>query len=235
MKRPARVPSQLSESLHKRLNAYALAASAAGVGLLALTPPSGYMLATGTAVVGLFALPDSAEAKIVYTPASQRCYFGTQSDHVLKLDLNHAKRADFKFTCFASSGGDSNSLHISPIGKNGFELGPLTSGSPIGPEEKFYRTKKQMCFWNRVSMYFTYHGPWCNVTNGYLGVKFFIHDKAHYGWARLTVGVAPGLLLTGYAYETIPGRAIKAGKTHGRDDATLGHLAAGASAIPADQ
>src|ERR1700731_866247 len=48
MKRTARVPSQLSESLHKRLSAYTLAASAAGVGVLALTMP--------------------AEARIIYSP-----------------------------------------------------------------------------------------------------------------------------------------------------------------------
>jgi hypothetical protein len=44
--------------------------------------------------------------------------------------------------------------------------------------------------------------------------------------------------MTGYAYETMPGKAIVAGKTKGADvttvyPATLGHLAAGASAIPA--
>jgi hypothetical protein len=44
--------------------------------------------------------------------------------------------------------------------------------------------------------------------------------------------------LSGYAYETIPNKAIIAGKTIGRDVITvqpgsLGHLAAGASAIPA--
>ena len=44
--------------------------------------------------------------------------------------------------------------------------------------------------------------------------------------------------LTGYAYETVPNKAIVAGKTKGPDvvtvqDATLGHLARGASAIPA--
>jgi len=43
--------------------------------------------------------------------------------------------------------------------------------------------------------------------------------------------------LTGYAYETIPNKPIIAGKTHGPDvitlqDASLGHLARGASAIP---
>jgi len=44
--------------------------------------------------------------------------------------------------------------------------------------------------------------------------------------------------LTGYAYDTIPGKRIVAGKTKGPDvitaqPTTLGHLAAGASAIPA--
>ncbi len=46
MKRTSRKPSTLSESLQRHLNAYALAASAAGVGMLALAQP--------------------AEAKIVY-------------------------------------------------------------------------------------------------------------------------------------------------------------------------
>jgi hypothetical protein len=45
-------------------------------------------------------------------------------------------------------------------------------------------------------------------------------------------------VLTGYAYETIPGKPIITGKTKGPDvvtlqPATLGHLATGASAIPA--
>jgi len=44
--------------------------------------------------------------------------------------------------------------------------------------------------------------------------------------------------MSGYAYETIPNKPITAGKTEGPDvitvqPATLGHLAAGASAIPA--
>jgi hypothetical protein len=44
-------------------------------------------------------------------------------------------------------------------------------------------------------------------------------------------------VITGYAYETIPDKPIITGKTKGPDvitiqPATLGHLAAGASAIP---
>ncbi len=217
MKRP-RTPAKLTESIHQQLNAYVLAASAAGVGMLALVPTTECLIPSGIALAGMFALPELADAKIVYTPASQEIVCGSKSYDVLKLDLNHAKRADFKFRCFVSSGGDSNSLGISPIGKNGFEGEPLSSGVLIGPRGKFYRTEKQMCFWDRVSMTFSYHGPWCNVANGYLGVKFFILGKAHYGWARLTVTKAPGLLLTGYAYESIPGKPIIAGKTKGPDD-----------------
>jgi hypothetical protein len=40
MNRPSRKPSTLSESLQRHLNAYALAASAAGVGMSALAQPA---------------------------------------------------------------------------------------------------------------------------------------------------------------------------------------------------
>ena len=65
MKRSARVPSQLSESLHRRLNAYAIAASAVGVGVAALSQP--------------------ALAEIVYTPA----HVLISSNTSYNLDLNN--------------------------------------------------------------------------------------------------------------------------------------------------
>src|SRR5579864_2451978 len=72
MKRPARVPSQLSDSLPPRLNAYALAAGAAGLGRLAL--------------------PQPVEARIVYTRANEVIQGGS-----LLLDLNHDGITDFVF------------------------------------------------------------------------------------------------------------------------------------------
>ncbi len=67
-----------------------------------------------------------------------------------------------------------------------------------------------------------------------------IQPQGNYGWAHLTVR-EPGdytfkATLTGYAYETIPGKAIITGKTHGPDVITLepgslGALAAGASRL----
>jgi hypothetical protein len=90
-----------------------------------------------------------------------------------------------------------------------------------------------------------YHtlGSWADVKNRYLGVTFTARGKIHYGWARLTVELSrkpfkATVILTGYASETIPNKPIIAGKTKGPDvvsgqPATLGHLAHGASAIPA--
>jgi hypothetical protein len=88
-------------------------------------------------------------------------------------------------------------------------------------------------------------GQWLDTKNRYLGLQFVINGQVHYGWARLTVTVprptiSRGIyaVLTGYAYETEPNKPIITGKTKGPDvitldPATLGHLAAGASQIPA--
>jgi hypothetical protein len=84
-------------------------------------------------------------------------------------------------------------------------------------------------------------GRWDNVNNRYLGVKFTINGKVHYGWARLSVTNLKDKFritatLTGYAYETIPNKPIIAGKTKGPDVVTaqpetvpgsLGRLALG--------
>ena len=61
----------------------------------------------------------------------------------------------------------------------------------------------------------------------YLGLKFLIRGKVHYGWARLNVTVGNSKItatLTGYAYETIPNNPIIAGKTKGPDEATVQEL-----------
>jgi hypothetical protein len=60
------------------------------------------------------------------------------------------------------------------------------------------------------------YGQRVNVTNRYLGLKFKIDKKNHYGWARLSVQQQGGQIiatLTGYAYETVPGKGIRAGQT----------------------
>jgi len=216
MKRPARVPSQLPESMHKRLNAYALAASAAGIGVLALAQP--------------------AEARIVYTPSHKDVF---NNGH-WPFDINGDGRADFYFDWSQSATGVGFGIDFFAeekwnriVGYYGGGCSPLRAGFRIGP-----RAPNQawcLMFGTNFSGGPDW-GPWANhgkgFKNRYLGLKFYVNGKAHYGWARLTIlHKNTFAVMTGYAYETIPNKPIIAGKTHGRDEATLGRLAQGATSV----
>ena len=62
-----------------------------------------------------------------------------------------------------------------------------------------------------------YYGPWVHsgrsAVSRYLGLKIQISGKTHYDWARVVVTGLVNAILTGYAYETIPGKAIVTGQT----------------------
>ena len=227
--KPARIPSSVSDSLHSRLNMYALAASAAGVGVLALTQP--------------------AEAKIVYTPTHH--VIGKNASY--KLDLNHDKIADFALVNTRGCNTDFcvDILSAIPSGGNGVEgargflsipyASALKRGARIGPKDHFSGRLMASSESSQGTI-----GKWLNVTNGYLGLKFTIKGKTHYGWARLTVQVLHGAFikttLTGYAYETVANKPIIAGMTRSDADgmsmlppasqpASLGLLAQGSPAL----
>jgi hypothetical protein len=224
MQRP-RTPSRISESLHHRLNSYALAASAAGVGMLALV--------------------QSAQGKIIYTPVHEQ--IGLSS--TLVLDLDHDGKADFILWEFSFCNTDfcrSQLLAQPTRGTTGVEgrnfhssgwgwASALRKGTYIGLDNNFSAKYMVANFGYSSCSGF---GSWCDVKNRYLGLEFKSHGKTHYGWARLSVQAHPGITatLTGYAYETVPNKPIIAGKIHGKDvitlrDASLGHLARGASAV----
>ena len=82
----SRNPLPLSDTCQRRLNSYALAATAAGVGSLALALP--------------------AEAKIVYTPA-HRVMSTSDPQHWYPLDLNHDGVKDFSFSAYYEVGMSS--------------------------------------------------------------------------------------------------------------------------------
>lgn len=92
---PARIPACLSVSLGRRLNSYALAASAAGVGVLVLAEP--------------------AEGKIVYTPAHVKIGYNSEYN----LDINHDGITDFIFSNSYSCGypGCFYNLAAVPLGE----------------------------------------------------------------------------------------------------------------------
>jgi hypothetical protein len=211
-----RMISQLSSSLEKRLNFYALAASTAGLSVLTLAQP--------------------AEAKIVYTKTHQ--LIGLH--HPYKLDLNHDGTVDFLIqeTQAGSMGFKVNELATKEPKGNAVVGYPnysrryasaLKKGVAIGGRQSFVSQghfgQEMAVVQQSDSVFYKYYGPWTNVTNGYLGLKFKIHAETHYGWARLTVvhnGFKLTAMLTGFAYETIAGKSIKAGQEKGVADEDFG-------------
>ena len=223
MKQTSRKPSKLSSSLQQRLNAYAMAASAAGVGMLALAQP--------------------AEARIVYTPAHKKIPFcGGDQNLCFKLDLNHDGVVDFKIVRVRY--GDAYLLDVRPAnlpksknhvwgGNNGSHrlAYALSAGVSVGPNSyRFEPLHYSMWGYANYSTGFKSWGQWEKVQNKYLGLQFYAQGKAHYGWARLST--TPETVLTGYAYETIPNKPIVTGQTKGADviiePGSLGQLAQGA-------
>jgi hypothetical protein len=209
--------------LHRRLNAYTLAASAAGVSLLALAQPSA--------------------AEIVYTPANAT--IGRQGSY--NLDLNQDGIADFVIGELASTRRFSSvqRLLVGPLlhnsvecidtlcGSGGTAAAALTRGAEIGQKPRphgWLPGPALVAFEirNNGSVgYSTGYTSWHNVRDRYLGLRFHINGEVHFGWARLSVqfqresAQGPTWLahLTGYAYETIPNKSIEAGQI-GSDDAT---------------
>jgi hypothetical protein len=232
----AKRTTQPSESLYQQLNAYALAATAAGVGVLALAQPS--------------------EARVVYT----RTHQVIGKNGVYELDLNHDGIIDFLIQQLGNTyhstgvndllaqGALGNSVQGSASDGSNFAAA-LHQGSAIGPGQRFRKGSYPGDI--MVNLWVTNHstgerGRWVNVTRRYLGLKFKVDGKTHYGWARLNVQEGGGNLkitatLTGYAYETVPDKEILAGQTASQAEdssagaksapTSLGTLALGAQGI----
>jgi hypothetical protein len=100
---------------------------------------------------------------------------------------------------------------------------PLPAGVRIGPKGAFVGYASMAANVTVSGESFS-NGAWKQATNRYLGLKFSVNGETHYGWARLTVTAKHGIIatLTGYAYETIPNKAIMAGETSGAADASAG-------------
>jgi hypothetical protein len=227
---------KISDSLNRQLNTYALAASAAGVSVLALARAS--------------------EAKVVYTETHQV----THAHFPLYIDLNHDGIKDFvlRTTYYRGSslevgldafGYRKNAVAGRRASRSGYffsAASALPAGARVGPERNFpvrFPFMAMEVFSGVGTGQDSDLGPWAGkgkgVGNRYLGLKFLIHGKVHYGWARVSVtlghhwqyGDVIGTL-TGYAYETIPDKPIITGKTKSEgaitvEPGTLGDLARG--------
>jgi len=227
-----------SAVLEKKLASYVTAASAAGLALAAVP---------------------GANAKVVYTPANISVTGGTE------LDLNNDGTPDFRFAF--EPGFHSSALAIDQVTVGNSVLCGATLpcfgamvgnyGQAVGPRKGFVATSYTNAFSGRgVFMAVAadyggktyFFGAWANQNNKYVGFKFLVDGKVHYGWARMSVGnfgQGGAVTISGYAYETIPNVRIIEGHETGvpteetdaveapsQTHATLGALAGGAAALP---
>lgn len=236
MKRPARrgkSAAQFSDSTQRRLTTYALMASSAAVGCLALAKP--------------------LEAEIVYTPVG--VLIPSNGVHSYNLDLNGDGLTDFTITEFFF--GDSDlaiaSLYVAPVAGNGVmashqnvvEALALFHGQTIGSSRRFVPKKARLLEHGSSGGGIYTGGNWQQSNPRFLGLSFQIDGETHYGWARLIVkrnNFRITAYLSGYAYETVPNMPIDAGSTVGPqaesfspEPGSLGALAAGATGRVAKQ
>jgi hypothetical protein len=220
-----REPARLSKKLDNNLLTYAIAATAAGVGMAAMTP--------------------SAEAKVIATPANIPVPY---NGGLVQFDVNHDGQMDFGLS-WGSHGGpraphhktcSSNcpppfSSHMNAVpaqvanevwqtgSKAGFVGSAIYCAAALAPGRHVngaaaFAPGNKALFW----YYAFFDGSFsaCRFISkqprdSYLGLKFLdTGGNTHYGWVRVSVvsGVAT---ISGYAYETIPGKGIVTGVTHG--------------------
>src|SRR5579863_4982770 len=229
----------LAPAYQQQLTAYALAAAAAGVSILALTARS--------------------EAEIVYKQAHRVIGDGAS----FNLDLTGDGTVDLTIEnkhhhhCTSDFCSSSQFLNLKMAGANQvvynvYGAVAMKPGMQIGPKNVWRGGNQNMAVILAGFGTGGVGGSWVNVNSRYLGVKFEIKGQTHFGWARLNVQIQLPLTitatLTGYAYETIANKAITAGQTKGPktasieepdasltapspQPATLGPLAAGAPGL----
>ena len=209
-------PKTLGHQLSKHLLAYA---TMAGAGAAACASP--------------------AQAEIVYTPTHRNV------DMDFYLDLNHDGIGDFHIHSYYLSGFAS--LNVIPMVSGnkiaavhhecGFRgestaAAPLPEGAVIGPNSPFQANAQCMIHENESS---APTGPWLGVQDHYLGLEFLINGQKHFGWARISVQPVECFpcigRIFGYAYETIPGKAIIAGDQGPTTEASMEPLTLGALAL----
>ncbi len=215
----SRKTQNLSTPLYRRLNAYALAATATGAAILTLAPPS--------------------DAEIVFTHANGI----VTRNGSFNLDLNNDGIVDFTIVEFAkgTSLHSTQLLSVIPQVGNHVMCGwvvctsgnsnavALQFGKNIGTPQYAWLTfpRDNMAYAFNSSGFLFTGGPWGHIFDNrarYLGLQFQINGETHFGWARVNVVLRQNprrtwqARVTGYAYETIPQKPIRAGQTKENDN-----------------
>jgi hypothetical protein len=159
----------------------------------------------------------------------------------LSIDLNHDGIADFTILDHVESSLGVQFLSVVPARGNhvmcswvvcssGFSYaGAMQLGKNIGTSQYGWMDwpRNLMAFDVSSIRFDESFGPWAHIYQHrarYLGLQFEINGESHFGWARLNVVFRQNpvptweVRVTGYAYETIAGKPLRAGQTTENDD-----------------
>jgi hypothetical protein len=223
-KSAARSCMRLSPFLLGRLNDYTLAATAAGVTVLACS-----MSVEAAPVCGSLSVTLNFTDTYAFNPAHQKLApFNVAHSYNEISSHTQSRRARGFFTpnvpgalVLASSKGMPTDL---------------TSGASIGPAGNFAKGRS----YGLVFGYYYYgrfKGNFPPNQSGYVGFQFTLSGQVHYGWLRMRVTrlgtqAFPSLLLSEFGYESAPDTAAIAGNC-GASAANVGLPAELAPEIPA--
>ncbi len=224
-----RKPAPLAGKLDARLLTYTVAATAAGVGIAAQSQP---------AEAEVVAHP--ANISVPYNGGI--VHFDINGDGQMDFGLSIGSEKGPKHrvrrqTCSTDClPGFSSEMKVIPeqaaneIWQTGQKAGffgsaiycaaALAPGRRVGPSAAFKGPGARAMYWNYDNPISGGDAacPWNNDATRYLGVKFAdSKGNLHYGWVRVTIGYSAGepVTITGYAYETVPNKAITTGVTKG--------------------
>ncbi len=240
-----------SNNLNRHAGLYALAAATAGVTLLALAEP-----AAGEVVVTKKTIPIPMASSEMPTPVE------------ISMANNGVKNIRFNLTSSPPTTGRPSYFRSLDVGGASSNAGAVLTGTfiaytpalrraaKIGPSAYFSEAviEQSVTSGNKTTpggFVNGFRGYWGgNRKDRYVGVRFQIDGQTHYGWVRLTVTTNQthhpviSASITGYAYETVPNKAILAGTAEtpavqaqpskglqNQFGPSLGILAAGADAL----
>ena len=170
-----------------------------------------------------------AFAHIVFTQAN----LTITNDATLPVDLNNDGNADIilqqsfrnqgctSYYEAATPGSPGDGVLWGGSSPDGALAAALNPGAAIGPTRTFVSDGILADVYGGIDCPFPHnYGYWANAGPHYLGVVFVKNGKTRFGWIELNVSACGfqrcqhiETTLMGYAYQTLPGVAIPAGKT----------------------
>jgi len=236
-----------SNHFSRQVGLYSLAATTAGVSLLALAQP-----AAGEVVVTHKTIPIPLANFHTPQPVKLSLANNSEDDFFFYLNSGSASANNFPDRELFMEGRAANAGVIEDgFSTYAFALAP---GAPIGKQTTYFKHN-----WALIEASTSFQagkrfvGYWAgNPQDRYLGVRFQLDGTVHYGWIRLTVTTTTELHgpfmsaeITEFAYQTEPDQIIYAGETEERTPEmqapsrwrqrrrpSLGMLAAGAEGLP---